>query len=118
MDPKIKWWKLKEEELRVLFKERVLEADRLHEDIQKWWTENSKVILRMGEEVLGKSSGKRPPHGKESWWWNDEVQEQDRCETSNDAWSEDVGNKEDRREEKGCGRDENVEMHVWDDKKR
>ncbi|XP_068205284.1 craniofacial development protein 2-like [Palaemon carinicauda] len=75
IDPKIKWWKLKEEELRVLFKERVLEAVRLHDDVKELWTENSKVILRIGEEVLGKSSGRRPPNDKESWWWNDEVQE-------------------------------------------
>ncbi|XP_068247906.1 uncharacterized protein [Palaemon carinicauda] len=74
MDPKIKWWKLKEEELRVLFKKRVLEAIRLHEDVQEWWTENSKVILRIREEVLEKSSGRRPPNDKESWWWNNEVQ--------------------------------------------
>ncbi|XP_068200663.1 uncharacterized protein [Palaemon carinicauda] len=76
MDPKIKWWKLKEEELRALFKERLLEAVRLHEDVQEWWTENSKGILRIGEEVLGKSSGRRPPNDKESWWCNDELQEQ------------------------------------------
>ena len=74
MDPKIKWWKLKDTELRVLFKERVLEAIRLHENVQEWWTENSKMILRIGEEVLGKSSGRKPPNDKESWWWNDEVQ--------------------------------------------
>ncbi|XP_068243791.1 uncharacterized protein [Palaemon carinicauda] len=74
MDPKIKWWKLKEDELRVLFKERVLEVVRLYEDVQEWLTENSKVILRIGEEVLGKSSG-RTPNDKELWWWNDEVQE-------------------------------------------
>ncbi|XP_068233583.1 uncharacterized protein [Palaemon carinicauda] len=66
MAPKIKWWKLKEAEMRVLFKERVLEAVRLHEDVQQWWIENSKVILRIGEEVLGKSSGRRPPNDKES----------------------------------------------------
>ncbi|XP_068234155.1 uncharacterized protein [Palaemon carinicauda] len=75
MDPKIKWWKLKEEELRVLFKERVLKTVKLHEDVQEWWTENSKVILRIGEEVREKSSGKRPPKDKESWWRNDEMQE-------------------------------------------
>ncbi|XP_068213433.1 uncharacterized protein [Palaemon carinicauda] len=75
MDPMIKWWKLKDSELRVLFIERVLEAVRLHEVVQKWCTENSKVILRIGEEVLGKSSGKRPLNDKKSWWWNDEVQE-------------------------------------------
>ena len=26
MDPKIKWWRLKDTELRAIFKERVLEA--------------------------------------------------------------------------------------------
>ncbi|XP_068245557.1 uncharacterized protein [Palaemon carinicauda] len=75
MDPKIKRWKLKEAELRVLFMKRVLEAIRLHEDVQEWCTENSKMILRIGGELLGKSSGKRPPNDKESWWWNEEVQE-------------------------------------------
>ena len=54
----------------------MLEEIRLHEDVQDWWTENSKVILRIGEEVLGKSSGRKPPNDKESWWWNEEVQEQ------------------------------------------
>ena len=76
MDPKIKWWKLKNTELRTMFKERVLEAIRLHEDVQEWWTENSKVILKIGEELLGKSSGRKPPNDKESWWWNEEVQAQ------------------------------------------
>ncbi|XP_068246516.1 uncharacterized protein [Palaemon carinicauda] len=47
MDPKIKWWKLKKEELRVWFKERVLEAVMLHEDVQEWWTKNSKVQERV-----------------------------------------------------------------------
>ncbi|XP_068241089.1 uncharacterized protein [Palaemon carinicauda] len=30
---------------------------------------------RIGGEVLGKSSGRRPLNDEESWWWNDEVQE-------------------------------------------
>ncbi|XP_068240164.1 uncharacterized protein [Palaemon carinicauda] len=37
----------------------------------------------------------------------------DSCETGNDVWSGDLGNKEDRREEVGCGKDDNVEMNVW-----
>ena len=76
MDPRNKWWKLKNTELRTMFKERVLEAIRLHEDVQEWWTENSKVILKIGEEILRKSSGRKPPNDKESWWWNEEVQAQ------------------------------------------
>ena len=47
----------------------------MHEDVQEWWTENSEVILRIGEEVLGKSSGRKPPNDNESWWWNEEVQQ-------------------------------------------
>ena len=75
MEPKIKWWRLKDTELRAVFKERVLAEIRVYEDVQVWWTENSEVILRIGEEVLGKSSGRKPPNDKESWWWNEEVQE-------------------------------------------
>ncbi|XP_068243790.1 uncharacterized protein [Palaemon carinicauda] len=80
---KIKWWKLKEDELRVLFKERVLEVVRLYEDVQEWLTKKSNVILRIGEEVLGKSSGRRPPNDKKLWWWNGEVQE--RVKTKKEA---------------------------------
>lgn len=28
----------------------------------------------VGEEVLGKTSGKGAPKDKETWWWNEEVQ--------------------------------------------
>lgn len=33
------------------------------------------MILRTAEELLGKASGKGPPNEKESWWWNEELQE-------------------------------------------
>ncbi|XP_066963981.1 uncharacterized protein [Macrobrachium rosenbergii] len=33
------------------------------------------VIKRVGGEVLGKTSGKKPPDDKEAWRWNDEVKE-------------------------------------------
>ena len=76
IEPKIKWWRLKDTEIRRRFKEAVLEAIILCEDVQEWWTENSRTIMRVGEEVLGKSSGRKPPNDKESWWWNEEVQDQ------------------------------------------
>ena len=40
------------------------------DDINAWWGHNSKVILRVGEELLGKTSGKGKPVDKEAWWWN------------------------------------------------
>ena len=33
------------------------------------------MILRAGQEVLGMSTGRRPPGEKETWWWNDEVKD-------------------------------------------
>ncbi|XP_063588916.1 uncharacterized protein LOC134766090 [Penaeus indicus] len=44
------------------------------EDTNEWWEENSKVIRRVAEEVLGKTSGKGMPQGKNIWWWSEEVQ--------------------------------------------
>ncbi|XP_063600551.1 uncharacterized protein LOC134776734 [Penaeus indicus] len=72
--PKIKWWKLKEEHLKVEFKEKVMREVTSKEDTNEWWEENSKVIRRVAEEVLGKTSGKGMPQGKDTWWWCEEVQ--------------------------------------------
>ena len=73
--PKIKWWRLKEENLKIQFREKVLSERRLLENVQEWWEENSKVIVRAGQEVLGMTTGRRPPGDKETWWWNDEVKD-------------------------------------------
>ena len=43
--------------------------------IQEWWGETSTTILRVGQEVLGMITGRRPPGDKETWWWNENVQE-------------------------------------------
>ena len=48
---------------------------RLLESVQEWWEENSTVILRAGQEVLGMTTGRIPPGDKETWWWNDEVKD-------------------------------------------
>ena len=42
--PKIKWWRLKEENLKNQFMEKVLSERRLFENVQEWWEENSTVI--------------------------------------------------------------------------
>ena len=45
------------------------------ESVQEWLEENSMLILRVGQEVLGMSTGKRAPGDKETRWWNDEVKD-------------------------------------------
>ena len=71
--PKIKWWRLKEKNLKIQFREKVLSERRLLGRVQVWWEKNSMVILRAGQEVLSMTTGRRPPGDMETWWWNDEV---------------------------------------------
>ena len=47
--PKIKLWRLKEEDLNIQFREKVLSERRQLESVQEWCEENSIVILRAGQ---------------------------------------------------------------------
>ena len=69
--PRIKWWRLREYNLKVQFRENVLDKVRPVESVQEWWEETSTTVLRVGQEVLGMTTGRRPPGDKETWWWND-----------------------------------------------
>ena len=73
--PRIKWWRLREDNLKVQFREKVFDKVRPVESVQEWWKEMSTRILRVGQEVLGMTTGRRPPGDKETWWWNDKMQE-------------------------------------------
>ena len=73
MTPKIKWWRLKEENPKIQFREKVLSERSLLENVQEWWEENSTVLLRAGQDVHGMTTWRRPPGDKETWWWNDEL---------------------------------------------
>ena len=64
--PPSKWWRLKEENLKIQFRENVLSERRLLENVQEWWEENSTVIVRAGQEVLCMTTGRRPPGDKET----------------------------------------------------
>lgn len=47
-------------------------VQKIGEDVQKWWTENSEV-LKSAEEVLRLTSGKEPPPDKEFLWGSEEL---------------------------------------------
>ena len=69
--PKIKWWRLKEDNLKIQFREKVLSERRLLENVQEWWDENSTAIL--GKSWTG---GARYDNRKEvSWGQGDMVEE-------------------------------------------
>lgn len=40
---------------------RVLNELQSFESVEEWWEKNSKVALRVGEEVLGRTTERRPP---------------------------------------------------------
>ena len=74
MEKRIKWFQLKNQDLKRAFKERVLrDMDRDMEDVNGWWNRVSENIFRTGKEILGESSGKIWEN-KEAWWFNEEVQ--------------------------------------------
>ena len=95
--PRIKWWKLREEESKTRFKEEVMREITPKESVNEWWKDNSSMIVRIGEEVLGKTSGKGPPGDKETWWWNEEVQEKVKMKKEAKKIFERTGSEEDRQ---------------------
>ena len=66
MTPKIKWWRLKEDNLRIglQFREKELGERRLLESVQELWEETGFVLLRAGQDMLGMSTGRRPAGDK------------------------------------------------------
>ena len=75
MEKRIKWFQLKNHDHKQSFKERVLrDMDMDMKDVNGWWNRVSENILRAGTEILGESSG-RIWENKETWWFNDEVQQ-------------------------------------------
>ena len=73
--PRIKWWRLKGENPKIKFRETVLEKVRPVESVQEWREERSTMIFRVRQEVLRITAGRWSPWDKETWWWNDKVQD-------------------------------------------
>ncbi|KAL7870677.1 hypothetical protein SRHO_G00081740 [Serrasalmus rhombeus] len=72
-EPKIRWWKLKEEDGCRQFREKLQQALGGSEELPEDWEITAKVVRETGKNVLGVSAGQRK-EDKESWWWNEEVQ--------------------------------------------
>ena len=70
--PKVRWWKLKEEQLRDTFAGAV--RDRLGTTFPLDWTTTSRMVSDVAKEVLGETSGKGKSD-RETWWWNEEVRQ-------------------------------------------
>ncbi|KAK3509650.1 hypothetical protein QTP70_008354 [Hemibagrus guttatus] len=74
MKKKTKWWKLKKEECCEEFRQKLRQALGGQVVLPDDWETTAEVIRETGRKVLGVSSGRRK-EDKETWWWNEEVQD-------------------------------------------
>ncbi|KAI5625024.1 hypothetical protein C0J50_15415 [Silurus asotus] len=71
---RIRWWKLKEKDCSVRFREEVRERLSGVKEVLDDWATTAGVMREAARKVLGVTSGNRK-EDKETWWWNKEVQE-------------------------------------------
>ncbi|KAK3558413.1 hypothetical protein QTP86_018017, partial [Hemibagrus guttatus] len=74
IEKKTKWWKLKKEECCEEFRQKLRQALGGQAVLPDDWETTAEVIRETGRKVLGVSSGRRK-EDKETWWWNEEVQD-------------------------------------------
>ncbi|KAK3535149.1 hypothetical protein QTP70_004804 [Hemibagrus guttatus] len=74
IEKKTKWWKLKKEECCEEFRQRLRQALGGQVVLPDEWETTAEVIRETGRKVLGVSSGRRK-EDKETWCWNEEVQD-------------------------------------------
>ncbi|KAK3526321.1 hypothetical protein QTP70_022740 [Hemibagrus guttatus] len=74
IEKKTKWWKLKKEECCEEFRQKLRQALGGQVVLPDDWETTVEVIRETGRKVLGVSSGRRK-EDKETWWWNEEVQD-------------------------------------------
>ena len=74
VEPKVKWWKLKELACHEEFREEVRKGLQGAAEFLEDWETTAGMLRKVGEKVLGVTSGKWK-NGKETWWGNEEVQE-------------------------------------------
>ncbi|KAK3545695.1 hypothetical protein QTP70_011252 [Hemibagrus guttatus] len=74
IEKKTKWWKLKKEECCEEFRQKLRQALCGQVVLPDEWKTTAGVIRETGRNVLGVSSGRRK-EDKETWWWNQEVQD-------------------------------------------
>ena len=72
--PKIRWWKLKETSWQEVFRQEVTRTLGGKDGLPNEWDKTAEMRRKTAETVLGVTFGKRKGD-RETWWWNEEVQE-------------------------------------------
>ncbi|KAK3566841.1 hypothetical protein QTP86_004554 [Hemibagrus guttatus] len=99
IEKKTKWWKLKKEGCCEEFRQKLRQALGGQVVLPDDWETTAEVIRETGRKVLDVSSGRRK-EDKETWWWNEEVQDSiQRKRLAKKEWDMDR-NEENRQEYK------------------
>ena len=69
--PRMKVWRLKEEAVRHLLREKLSMVEDKVVELETGWTSVKDTLLGAVGEVCGWARG--PPRHSETWWWNDQV---------------------------------------------
>ena len=80
--PRIRWWKIREEEFSTMFRQDI--SLRVNWECASW-DNVANAIRETAGKVLGMTTGKKL-EGKETWWWNDQVQEA--VKRKKEAWKD------------------------------
>ena len=71
--PKIRWWKLKETSYQEAFRQEMTRILGGKDKLPNEWDKTAEMLRKTAKTVLGVTFGKRKG-GRETWWWNEEVQ--------------------------------------------
>ena len=72
--PKIRWWKLKETSCQEAFRQEVTRTLGGKDGLPDEWDKTTKILRKTAETVLGVTFETRKGN-RETWWWNEKVQE-------------------------------------------
>ena len=73
LPPRVKTWKLREEPIRAAFEESFKQkCGTVPEGVDDAWSHLRETLCDAAKEVCGSTKGGCVRH-KETWWWNDEV---------------------------------------------
>ncbi|MCJ8749606.1 hypothetical protein PDJAM_G00178220 [Pangasius djambal] len=86
IEKKTKWWKLKKEECCEDFRQKLKQALGGQVVLPDDWETTEEVIKVTGRKVLGVSSGRRK-EDKETWWWNEGVQDSIQRKRRSGTWT-------------------------------
>ena len=74
VQPKIRWWKLKETSCQEAFRQEVTRTLRGKHGLPDEWDKTAEMLRKTAETVLGVTFGKQK-EDRETSWWNEKVQE-------------------------------------------